>query len=227
MTVSLAKKSHELTSSPPQTSYVVLTAILAILGICVYFLYVVAANKVTSSWGIVSPSRLPASREARADKQCGLKVETSLTATAWIYLVALNLVMVSLLWFHWTSRDIRMDDSMTSWVGGANMPVTSVGSLSQVPPQMSQHDGVDPVTIVDFNTGVVSAPSASNAHLLPKLPASGDFNFFAWPSKEGFDGGNKETRTEILRFADEDEEHARERAFSRRPSEGIPPTAFR
>ncbi|GAA5997641.1 uncharacterized protein JCM10292_000990 [Rhodotorula paludigena] len=188
------------------TSYVVLTAILAILGICVYFLYVVAANKVTSSWGIV---------------------ETSLTATAWIYLVALNLVMLSLLWFHWTSRDIRMDDSMTSWVGGANMPVTSVGSLSQVPPQMSQHDGVDPVTIVDFNTGVVSAPSASNAHLLPKLPASGDFNFFAWPSKEGFDGGNKETRTEILRFADEDEEHARERAFSRRPSEGIPPTAFR
>ncbi|BGP52039.1 hypothetical protein JCM10450v2_008010 [Rhodotorula kratochvilovae] len=181
------------------TSYVILTAILAIFAICIYYLYVIAARKSTSTWG---------------------NIETSLTATAWIYLTALNLVLISLLWFNWNARSIQLGDSMTtSWVSGPNRPtMTSTGSMVHAA-AASRTGSADPAVVIDFDSGAVS--STSSAHLqLPKFaPTGGELDCFAWPTKS-VDGSSKEhSRTEVLRFADEDEEEAQARAFARRESE--------
>ncbi|GAA5992774.1 hypothetical protein JCM11641_007805 [Rhodosporidiobolus odoratus] len=82
------------------TSSVVLVAILAILGICIYFLVSIASERLSiDDWA---------------------SFEATLTATIWIYSIALNLVFLSLVYFHWSARSIRPDveaNSLTIYGG--------------------------------------------------------------------------------------------------------------
>ncbi|GAA6055707.1 hypothetical protein JCM3770_001031 [Rhodotorula araucariae] len=132
------------------TSYVVLTAILAMFGVCIYYLYVIATRKASRSWGTV---------------------ETSLTAAAWVYLIALNLVFISLLWFNWNARSIGLDDSVTtSWVSGPNHPIITTTSSAAHVKVPARNGSSNPEVVIDLNSGVVSTPD----HLqLPNLPSPG------------------------------------------------------
>ncbi|GAA5859172.1 hypothetical protein JCM8547_008901 [Rhodosporidiobolus lusitaniae] len=116
------------------TSYVVLVAICAILGVCIFFLVTIATADINSlGWPTM---------------------EATLTAAIWIYDVALNLVLISLLWFHWQARSVKVDgETSTTFFG---QPTLTQG----VDPTMSasSNNGRRGTVTIDFGGGIIGHP---------------------------------------------------------------------
>ncbi|GAA5891939.1 hypothetical protein JCM6882_007414 [Rhodosporidiobolus microsporus] len=170
------------------TSYVVLVAICAILGICIYFLYTIASNSLaTAGWATF---------------------EATLTATAWIYDIALGLVLSSLIWFHWQARLIRPgSEGGTTLFGQPTLanadPLMSVNSNGNGAGVTGQRRGT--VTI-DLGGGVIGMAggglqSGSGLHA-PQLSSlsqqtSKDLDSYSWGPRDG--------EAEVLRIGSDEE----------------------
>ncbi|GAA5845369.1 hypothetical protein JCM11251_005644, partial [Rhodosporidiobolus azoricus] len=178
------------------TSYVVLVAICAILAVCIFFLYTIAANRLsTSGWATF---------------------EATLTTTSWVYDVALGLILTSLIYFHWQARLIRPEGegsgSTTFWgqptLTAAN-PLTSVTSRDRDGATTTgQRRGT--VTI-DLGGGVIgmaggglqSGGGSGSGLNIPQLSSlshttSKELDSYSWGPRDG--------EAEVLRLGSDEEE---------------------
>ncbi|GAA6015921.1 hypothetical protein JCM10207_006807 [Rhodosporidiobolus poonsookiae] len=192
------------------TSYVVLVAICAILGLCIYFLYVIASNKLsTLGW---------ASQEA------------VLTSTIWIYDIALDLVLISLIWFHWTSRSIKSDsESSTTFFGQPTTldPMMSVGSNAQynIGPTGERRGTVT----IDFGGGVIGHPGGGMLGTTSGLSAPQLSSISQQTSKEldSYAWGPRDGEAEVLADGEDTDEEQRPALGERRESGRTSPTTMR
>ncbi|GAA6042174.1 hypothetical protein JCM8097_004998 [Rhodosporidiobolus ruineniae] len=217
------------------TSYVVLAAICGILGVCIYFLYVCAGNKLTGAgWPTY---------------------EAVFTTTIWIYAVALNLVFLSLIWFHWTGRAIKTGDQTSTTFFGQPTFTQADPTLSALSQSQSRLDfggnGTESrlgerrgTVTIDFGGGVIGTPGGTivstggagsgagtagapgglhvPSHAGLSRQASKELESYAWGPRDGAES------SEVLRLADEEDDERDGRVeVERRDSGRMSPTMKR